>query len=73
MSSHALFSLSTSLFLDLYSITAWRGSGELEQTLGLVRVAFSKPVHAARAKIGPPGPNHKIRTTDHIVENTICR
>ena len=27
-----------------------------------VKVGFSKPVHAARAKIGPPSPNHSALT-----------
>ena len=44
------------------------GSGEnvLQSTRIIVftqvRVAFSKPVHAARARVGPPGPNHGAET-----------
>ena len=30
-----------------------------------VRVAFSKPIHAARARISPPGPNYGTFTAKH--------
>ena len=36
--------------------------------------AFSKPVHAARARIGPPGPNHGALTakpSSHHVHVTL--
>ena len=38
-----------------------------------VRVAFSKPAHAARARIGPHGPNHgALRETIFSAQCTVC-